>query len=107
MGLAMLPGEISSKLSDETFENIDSNGDDCIDVSEMCNFVQGAVNAHLNSLSPVGDMMPPAALPALSSSLSSVCSEAAPCDPGAAQGDEQRRAGTVSPAASGPGVSGT
>jgi len=76
--LAMLPGEISSKLSDETFESIDSTGDDCIDVSEMCNFVQGAVNAHLNSLGGgVGsESPPPAEMPALSSpALSSVISE--------------------------------
>jgi len=95
--LAMLPGEISSKLSDETFENIDSNGDDCIDVSEMCNFVQGAVNAHLNAISMNGELMSPAALPTLSVGLSSVCSEdqAAPCDPVAVQADDRRRVGFV------------
>jgi len=111
--LAMLPGEISSKLSDETFESIDSNGDDCIDVSEMCNFVQGAVNAHLPSMGLVGEFLPPDALPALSrpalpsgfssETLSSACTEkqVASNDRGAAQGGEQCRVGTTPTAAGG------
>lgn len=114
--LAMLPSEISSKLSDETFESIDGNGDDRIDVSEMCNFVQGAVNAHLNTFTVNGEFQPPAGLPALSSGLASACLSSACSEEQAtpfcvdsflpidAQGNEQRRTGTVLPAAGGLGV---
>jgi len=45
--LAMLPVEIADKLSPETFENIDSNGDDIIDAKEMCEWVQTAVKTIL------------------------------------------------------------
>jgi len=42
--LAMLPNEISERLAPETFEGIDANGDDIIDLKEMCEWAQRAVN---------------------------------------------------------------
>jgi len=47
MWLAMLPAEISEQLCEETFESIDSNGDDIIEVKEMCDWVQNAVKTLL------------------------------------------------------------
>jgi len=47
MWLAMLPTEISDRLSPETFESIDTNGDDIIEVKEMCAWVQHSVKTLL------------------------------------------------------------
>jgi len=41
--LAMLPIEISQRIDPETFEGIDANGDDLIDLKEMCDWAQRAV----------------------------------------------------------------
>jgi len=55
MWLAMLPVEISAKLGPGTFEEIDTDGNGIIDISEMCNWVQTAVKTLLNS--PSGSSM--------------------------------------------------
>jgi len=49
MWLAMLPTEISDRLSPETFENIDANGDGVIEVKEMCAWVRQAVKTLLRA----------------------------------------------------------